>query len=289
MSVDLHCHTNISDNSKTIEEVITLAKANGVTHLAITDHDTTDGVKEAQSIGKQIGVNIIPGIEISAYDYRANTRAHILGFHVQPNHFALEDLCNPIVEQRHEACKLMVTKVIKAGYEITWEQVEEYAEGGTGVYKQHIMHALIDAGYTDKITGDLYRQLFNRGENNHPKGTAYVPVKYVDVIDAIAAIRQAGGVPVIAHPVQFNNFDSIPEWVDCGLQGIEKFHNDHNESIQERCQQIADQHHLVITGGSDYHGFYGKPDNTIGINSPGVQSVLELERLAKLNVKLNVS
>src|SRR5690606_12640794 len=142
----------------------------------------------------QHGVAIIPGIEISAYDYDRNRRAHILGYYVEPKHPALAAVCDPLVAQRGQASRRMVTTLIEHGYDITWEQVERYAAGGSCVFKQHIMHALMDSGYCSELFGDLYRQLFSRsGEDDRP-GIAYIPLRYADARQAIQAIRAAGGV-----------------------------------------------------------------------------------------------
>jgi predicted metal-dependent phosphoesterase TrpH len=276
--IDLHCHTKISDNSFTIREVITMAKNEGVTHLAITDHDTTQGLAEAAQTGLELGVEIIPGIEISAYDFQRNTRAHILGYYVTPGHAALSQLCEPMIKQRHEASREMVQLIKEAGYEISWEQVERYAEGGTGVYKQHIMHALLDKGYTQTIYGDLYKKLFSRGEQGGEKGIAYISLEYVDAFDAIDAIRQAGGVPVIAHPKQFNNFAAIPEWKAAGLQGVEVRHPLHDENAEQLAQQITKNFNLLMTGGSDFHGFYSETDQyPLGSKNIGMDNLQALQ------------
>lgn len=274
--VDLHCHTSISDNSMATHEVIHLAKQKGITHLAITDHDTTKGLEEASIIGKEVGIEIIPGIEISAFDFKRNVRAHILGYYIQPNQAAIEGLCHPFIEARHENSKQMVQKIIEAGYEITWEQVCQYADTGTGVYKQHIMHALIEAGYTDEIYSPLYKTLFSRRTQDGHQGKAYIPLQYIDVLDAIRVIKEAGGVPVIAHPGQFNNYDAIPEWVNYGLEGIEVYHPDHTTQDEEHCKQLAAAYNLVQTGGSDFHGEYGPTE--LGSENPGLESVEALKR-----------
>jgi predicted metal-dependent phosphoesterase TrpH len=276
--IDLHCHTKISDNSFTIREVITMAKNEGVTHLAITDHDTTQGLAEAAQTGQELGVEIIPGIEISAYDFQRDTRAHILGYYVTPGHAALSQLCEPMIKQRHEASREMVMLIREAGYEITWEQVERYAEGGTGVYKQHIMHALLDKGYTQTIYGDLYKKLFSRGEQGGEKGIAYISLEYVDAFDAIDAICQAGGVPVIAHPKQFNSFAAIPEWKAAGLQGVEVRHPLHDDNAEQLAQQIAKNFNLLRTGGSDFHGFYSETDHyPLGSKNIGMDNLQALQ------------
>lgn len=276
--IDLHCHTNISDNSYTTEEVIKLAKGNGVTHLAITDHDTTKGLELAITLGEKYGVEIIPGIEISAFDYQRNKRAHILGFYVTPGNQAIRSLCDPMLARRHEASYEMVERLIAAGYVISWEQVQDYAKAGTGVYKQHIMHALLDGGYTDRIYGDLYKKLFSRGEGGEPPGIAYLPIEYIDVLDAIAAIKEAGGIPVLAHPGQFDNFAAVPEWVEIGLEGIEVRHPLHEEQEEEQAAKLAEQFRLIKTGGSDFHGFYGEMNVEIGSKSMGIACIEALKQ-----------
>ncbi|CAM4233013.1 PHP domain-containing protein [Paenibacillus alkaliterrae] len=277
MKVDLHCHTNISDCSLSFCEIIDLAKLEGVGCLAITNHDTTQGLEEMAEAGKREGVEIIPGIEISAYDFSRNRRVHILGYFVEPGHPALEELCAPLLDMRHHASYVMVNRLIEAGYNITWEQIAKYASGGTGVYKQHIMHALIDSGYTSSIYGDVYRKLFSRGQNGEAPGIAFVPMKYVDARSAIRAIIQAGGIPVLAHPGQYGNFDAVPELVESGLAGIEVWHPLHGSEDEARAREYAEQYGLIMTGGSDFHGFYGETDAALGCKDPGIECVIALK------------
>lgn len=274
--IDLHVHTKISDNSLTAEEVIKLAQIKGITHLAITDHDTTKGLKEAIAYGDQLGVGIIPGIEISAYDYQRNKRAHILGLDIEPGHPALDDLCTFLLKSRNEASSEMVKRIIAAGYDIVWEDVQKYAEGGTGVFKQHIMHALLDRGYCDSIYSDLYKKLFRRDSSTEPQGLAYIPLVYVDAAAAIRAVRDAGGIPVLAHPGQLNNYDAIDEWVELGLEGIEVFHPSHRQVDILASLQYAQKHNLIITGGSDFHGFYGETSVELGCQELDETSIQEL-------------
>ncbi|AFM40729.1 putative metal-dependent phosphoesterase, PHP family [Desulfosporosinus acidiphilus SJ4] len=273
--IDLHVHTNISDNSLSISEVIRQAKDKGISHLAITDHDTTKGLQDALHLGAKMGVTIVPGIEISAYDYRRNKRAHILGFYIKPGHPSLASLCNPLMESRKQASYDMFQKILAAGFDISWEDVLKY-EGGTGVYKQHLMHALLDKGYCKTIYGDLYKKLFHRGSDTHPRGLAFIQLKYVDALDAIRAVREAGGIPVLAHPGQLSNFDAIDEWAEYGLGGIEVFHPSHNEENRLKSLQYAQKHHLAITGGSDYHGFYGEEPVELGCSELGQECIDEL-------------
>lgn len=279
--VDLHCHTSISDNSMTVLEVIRLAQRNGVTHLAITDHDTIKGLLEAEKIGRSLGIEIVPGIEISAYDFKGKKRVHILGLLFEQDTDLLQDLCGPLVERRHQASKEMVRRIIDAGYNITWDQVARYAEGGTGVYKQHIMHALLFQGYCDSIYGDLYRKLFSRGKNGTEPGLAYIPIDYIDAVSAVRAVKQAGGIPILAHPALYDNFDILPELVEAGLEGIEIWHPHHSKTDEIKTAGHAAQWDLIMTGGSDFHGFYGETTDSIGSKSPGLSSVAKLYQRKK--------
>lgn len=277
MKIDLHCHTKLSDNSLTFEEIVELALAEEVTHLAVTNHDTTLRLNDMVRYGAENGIEIIPGIEISAFDFVRGRRVHILGYYVEEGHPALAELCDPVIAARHNASRVMVERLIDAGYDISWQQVERYAEGGTGVYKQHIMHALIDKGYTKHIYGDLYKKLFSRGQNGEQPGIAFMPSKYVDAHDAIRAIGQAGGVAVLAHPGQYRSFEIAHELVQTGLAGIEVWHPLHGPEEEAMAEALAMQYGLIMTGGSDYHGFYGEKDDKLGSKSPGISCVNALK------------
>lgn len=285
MKIELHCHTNISDCPLSIDEVVELALIQGVTHLAITNHDTTKGLTEAVETGKRYGIEVIPGIEISGFDFERGRRVHILGYFIEPGHEALETLCQPLVNKRHSASEEMVERLIAAGYEITWERCKEIAYGGTGVYKQHIMHALIEAGYADSIYGPVYKKLFNRGQNGEKPGIAFIPMEYMDAKTAVQAIRLAGGVPVLAHPGQYGNFEIVPDLVGEGLQGIEVWHSLHNEQHEARAKQLASKYDLIMTGGSDFHGYYGEKPVLIGSKSPGAEALEGLKARRELIVR----
>lgn len=273
--IDLHVHTKISDNSYSTDEVIRLAKKKGITHLAITDHDTTKGLQEAVSLGREIGVGIVPGIEISAYDYQRNKRAHILGMYIEPGHPALDLLCASLIQSRNQASRDMLKTVMDAGYDISWEAVQKY-EGGTGVYKQHIMHALLEKGYCESIYGDLYKKLFQRGSTSEPQGIACIRLEYVDAQAAIRTVREAGGIAVLAHPGQLRNFDGIDDWVELGLEGIEAYHPTHSEEDRQVSLRYAQKHNLIITGGSDFHGFYGEKPVELGCTELDERCINEL-------------
>ena len=274
---DLHCHTSWSDNDQPVRSVIRLARARGVTHLAITDHDTTAGLPEAIRCGREEGITVIPGIELSAWDGKRNRRAHILGYFVEPGHPALEAVGGRLLAEREEAARQMTEKLAEAGYRIDWETVKTYAASSTTVYKQHILHALMDAGYCDSIRGALARRLFSRGDNGRPPGIAYVPVRYMAAETAIRAILDAGGVPVLAHPGQLGNFEAVEEWVGCGLMGIEAYHPSHTVAEIRRALALAERYGLGVTGGSDYHGNYGEdgePPGTVHVGAEHLELLM---------------
>ena len=278
VKTELHCHTNMSDGSMSFTEIAELALASGIGCLAVTNHDTTKGLKEMIRHGAKLGLEVIPGIEISAYDIKRERKVHILGYWIEPNHPALEQLCAPVAEKRHEASYRMVQIIREAGYDITWEQVKRFAAGGTGVYKQHIMHALMECGYTKAIYGELYDKLFRRGGNGKTPGLAHLPLAYADPMDAVRAIRRAGGVPVLAHPGQYGNFELVPELVACGLVGIEVLHPHHGPEEEAKAREAAERFNLVMTGGSDFHGLYGDRPAALGSKDPGAACVRELKR-----------
>lgn len=256
---DLHIHTTVSDCNYSIEEVVAEAVRCGVTHMAITDHDTVAGNKRAVKAGEKYGIMVSPGIEISAFDYKRNKKAHLLGYNVTGEE--VTKLCNPLLEMRNNTSKKMHKVVGKKGYDVSWKDITRHA-GETGVFKQHIMLALIERGYTDRIYGDLYRSLFKgRGEAN-------IPLEYPDIFDAVKAVKDEGGIAVLAHPAQLKNEDIISELAENGLDGIEVYHPDHTESDVERLLKIASEHNLLVSGGSDFHGNMGNKWIELGSYEP---------------------
>lgn len=260
MKADLHIHSRVSDGSLEIKEIVALAKAMGFEALAIVDHDTVDGLNEAKNVGKELGVRIIPGLEISAYDYKRTRKAHVLGY-LLDHPFKVGEVCQSMLKQRQDVSRWIVETLNEAGYSISWEFVRKIANGSTNVYKQHIMHALMELGYASEIKGNLYRKLFAKPKDGATGGIAYKEIEYIDVFEAVRAIKQAGGVAVLAHPYGYNNMELIPELVAAGLDGLEAWHPSHDEAALKLIKAEAKKYGLILTGGSDFHGMYeGKPN-----------------------------
>ena len=269
--IELHCHTRVSDGYYNVEETIKLAKEKDIEYMAITDHDTTSGTEEAIKCGEKYGVNIIHGIEISGYDFYNNKKAHILGYHVNYEDNYLNDFCKDLRERRLEAAKKMIDIINEAGYNLSLEEVKKYAQDSTGIFKQHIMHALIHKGYTDKIYSDLYYKLFS--SNPKDRGFAFVPLKYIDAVEAVKVVKKANGIAVLAHPALSDCFEIIPKLVKAGLDGIEAKHTHQKAHEEKMIQSIAKYYNLILTGGSDFHGFYGYMDESLGSCSPGIETI----------------
>lgn len=258
MAADLHCHTKLSDGSVGIEDLIVIAQKSGIDTIAITDHDCLAGTVRGQVIGKRYGVEIIPGVELSAFDYEAGKKVHILSY-LADKPDRLEGLCKRTSVARKRAGQIMMLKVA-ARFPITTDFIINHASGSTNLFKQHIMHALMDAGYTDEIFGDLYHALFSRESETN----LLAPVKYPDVKEVISEVQGAGGIAVLAHPAEYDNFDEIENYIEMGLDGIEVWHPSASDETIETLSKICKKHKLLMTGGSDFHGIYGGKAITLG-------------------------
>ncbi len=262
MAIDLHCHTKISDGSMGIDELLATAKRRGITALAITDHDAIAGATRAVIAGKRVGIDVIHGVEFSAYDKKRGRRVHILGYLCDyPDR--LEGMCRQTSTARRAAATEMVRKVLRY-YPIIPESIARCASGSSAIYKQHIMHALMDAGYATSIFGEVFEKLFDR-EN----GCAYVAVDYPDVNEIIDLIHSAGGLAVLAHPYTYRSEELMEELTADGkLDGIEVWRPTHTEEQVTALTAFAEQHGLLMTGGSDFHGMYAKTARPLGCQAP---------------------
>lgn len=259
MTGDLHCHTRLSDGSMGIEDIISLAKKNKIETIAITDHDCLAGTVRGKILGERHGVTVIPGVELSSLDMKTNRKVHILCY-LADNPDRLEGLCKRNSLARKKAGQIMMLKTA-ARYPITPELVMKCATGSTNIFKQHIMHALMESGYTVTVFGELFNELF--GENT-PDNINIVP-KFSDVRDVINEIHDAGGIAVLAHPFVYDSIALMKELtVEKLIDGVEVWHPRQSEEQREFLLQFAKENQLLMTGGSDFHGMYGAKPITIG-------------------------
>ena len=256
IKADLHLHSNQSDGSCTRKEIFQRAQRAGLTHLCFTEHDDTRFVAQAIALGREAGIRVLPGVEISAFDEKLGKRAHILGYLYQTTG-PIEAVCAPVLQRRHQNCLWQIEQLQRLGYRITPQDVLPYVAGGT-LYKQHIYHYLLDSGQSEALFGRVKRELFSRG------GPCDRRIRYPDPREAVAAIRAAGGLPVLAHPGQQQNFALIAPLVDAGLCGIELNHLSNSPDDRVLIRALADRYGLFCTGGSDFHGLYEEGRDQLG-------------------------
>ena len=256
--IDLHTHSTASDGSYSPAEVVRLAKEGGLTAVALTDHDTVDGLPEAVAAGAECGIEVVPGVEISA-QFPGGTM-HIVGLFVEYHNGRLDERLAVLKQARIDRNPRIIAKLNALGIPITMEQVDRISGGGQ-VGRPHIARALMEAGYVSSI-----QEAFD-------KYLAYQRPGYVSKFrfppnEALAMIREAKGIPVLAHPFTLN-LAAIPlknliiELKAQGLAGLEVFYSEHTPEQEALYRKLAGELDLLVSGGSDYHG-QNKPEITLG-------------------------
>lgn len=258
MSVDLHCHTRLSDGSLGIEEIITFALKKGLSTIAITDHDCLAGTVRSKVIGARHGLQVIPGVEFSSTCEEIGKNLHILCY-LPDSPDMLEGLCKRNSQSRKRASHFMMLQTAKR-FNIPTEFIAKCATGSTNLFKKHIMQSLIECGYTDSFNGELYKELFTKESENN---ILIVP-KYESTKSVIDSIHEAGGIAVLAHPYRSGCENSIDLLIKMGIDGIEINHPSANEEQQANLRKIASKAKLLVTGGSDFHGLYNEYKVSLG-------------------------
>jgi predicted metal-dependent phosphoesterase TrpH len=268
--VDLHSHCTYSDGLLSPAMLVEEAASRGVRILALTDHDTVAGIGEARAAGERLEVEIIPGVELSAA-LPSGGEVHLLGYFVDVDDHALLTELAGFARARAERMERMVERLSRIGAPVALERVQEIAGHGT-VGRPHLGRALVEAGYAEDLS-DAFARYIGGGK------PAFVPRPRVDPRDAIALVRAAAGVPVLAHPFSTGGVESVLDrLVPAGLAGMEVDYGEYSPEDREILREIATRRGLVATGGSDYHG----PDRRLAreLGSAGVPpaAVDELRR-----------
>lgn len=265
MKADLHCHTTISDGSLGISDVIRQADRNDVRCLAITDHDSLASLSRSAVLGKRYNVNVIPAVEFSAFDSERRKKVHILCYMpAKPDR--LEGLCLRTSTGRMDLGKRMAVKVLDK-YPITLESILRYSAGSKAIYKCHIMHALMDYGYTTELYGDVYDSIFDVKDGICAEEVASEADFYPDVHFVTTLIRASGGISVMAHPKVYDSAALLEELAaKHEIDGVEVWHQSADSDYQKDLLSIAEANGLLTTGGSDFHGFYNHYAIQIGSN-----------------------
>ena len=256
--IDLHLHTTHSDGSLPPSEVLRLAEKASVTALAITDHDITTGIPEAMSAGHELGIEVIPGVEISSFDGRSEL--HILGYCIDWKDPVLNERLGTLRASRHRRNPLIIERLRAAGLDVTYDEVRAMA-GTESVGRPHIAQLLMQKKYVSTAKEAFDRYL---GEGK----AAYVARELPLPGEAIKWIREAKGIAVLAHPTWIK--DSGEGLLGCvtslkaaGLDGVEVHYSAHSKAQTSSYLELARRLDLLVTGGSDFHGIT-KPEIEVG-------------------------
>ena len=248
--VDLHLHTTASDGVMTPSEVVTYAKAKGLQAIAITDHDTVEGLEEGLSEGKRIGFEVIPGIEISAE--HSSGSMHLLGFFIDIHDPLVNERLGYLQKARAERNPKIVEKLNRLGIKVTYEEVLK-ASGGGQVGRPHFAQVLIEKGYVRNFQ-EAFERFLKKGASAYVEKFRFTPK------ESIHFINEAKGVAVLAHPntLGMNGYSELEslllQLVKEGLKGIEAYYPEHNPLDVAQYKGLAERHGLLVTGGTDYHG-----------------------------------
>jgi len=247
LRIDLHTHSTASDGLLAPSRLVAAAREQYVGTLALTDHDTTDGIPEALAAGRACGVDVIPGVEINT-DVDDH-EVHILGYFVDHTRGGLQAFLQQMRDGRVRRAEEMVRKLAALGVRVDWARVSEMASGGA-VGRPHIARALVAAGVVG-TSQEAFERFLGRA------GPAYVARVKLSPEEAVEVIAENGGVPVLAHPGWAASgpvLERVPQLVAHGLEGIEVYYPDHTAEMVETFHAVAARHGLVMTGGTDYHG-----------------------------------
>lgn len=261
--IDLHVHTTASDGTCSPSKVVRLAKEKGLAAIAITDHDTVSGYAEAAKAGEELGVEVVPGIEIST---RYLGPVHILGYYLDTQSPVLNEVSDWLVKDRDRRNRKIVSLMQADGLKVSYEQMQE--RFGAVIGRPHFAELLMEMGVAESIN-DAFARFVERGQKY------YASRNFLPIERSIRLIREAGGVPVLAHPFQYKLEDAqlrdlIALCIKNGLMGMECRYSGYSEEQIEYLLALAKEYALIPTGGSDFHGSV-KPHIALGDGTGGLE------------------
>lgn len=271
--IDLHAHSTASDGTLSPAEVARRAKQNGLRAVALTDHDTTDGVSEFLAECERIGIEGIAGVEISA---QHDKTMHIVGLFIDESNAMLNDKLAKLRGGREVRNRKMLELLRQHGFDITEEDITSQKDGATmaNTGRAHIAKAMVNKGFV-KTTSEAFEKYIKRGNSCYVKRLTYSPKESIDMIHA------AGGIAILAHPILISeDYDTllpiVQEMKEYGMDGMECYYNNYTREFSDLCLDICEKLDLLPSGGSDFHGA-NKPDIELGRVSTGCvpYSVLE--------------
>ncbi len=251
--VDLHTHTTYSDGALTPKELLDLAKKKGISTIGITDHDTVDGIDEAIKYGEEIGIEVIPGLELST-DVEGS-EVHLLGYFIDYKNNELKNYLQFFRNERTHRAKRIIKKLNSIGLNITFEDVKNVSNGSP-ICRPHIASALLNKGLVKS-----FHQAFNKYIGDDCP--AFERKIHVSPQSAIKIISDAGGLSFIAHPGHMKE-SILKNLISLGIDGIEVIHSSHKKYLQKFYKGIVNQYCLLESGGSDFHGGFRNDESNFG-------------------------
>ncbi len=273
MNIDLHTHSTASDGIMSPPDLVQAAGAAGLSAIALTDHDTTDGLLEALQAGEEFGIEVVPGIEINTDLPGGQAEAHILGYFLRWNDSDFQAQLTELRAARERRALKRIDQLRALGLPISWEQVQALASGPVGT--PHIARALIQMGAVSSVAEARERYL-RRG------APGYVPRETFSAEEAIKLIRSVGGVPALAHPAGIQGLSALlPTLKGDGLAGLEVYYGKYDDDTISSLLLLAQDSGLIPTGGSDFHGAGIQP-TPLGERQVPIEVLEELRALARL-------
>ncbi len=264
---DLHTHTTASDGTLSPAEHVKWAAGQGLAALGITDHDTIAGWEDAMAAALEVGIEIVPGCELSTEVDK--TEVHILAYYFDPKEPGMAALLERMRGGRRARAKESVEKLQKLGYsQVSLERVLEL--GGESVGRPHIAAVMVEAGVV-RTVADAFDRFLTYGK------PAYVPRPKLTPEEAISVVKQAGGVPVVAHPGLIRDDKWVRHFIAQGVMGIEAYHTDHSENQRQFYARWGFDAGLIVTGGTDSHGPKGTRTVVPGAVNVGLEVVAKLK------------
>lgn len=274
---DLHTHTLASDGALTARELLEKGKKKGLKTISITDHDTISGFLDGIEIAAEIGIELIPGIEISTI--WKTKEIHILAYGFDYKNEELSDLLRSQKRARVKRMKRIIKELQSQGIDITYDEV--WAEAGQGnMGRPHAANVLVNKGYVSSFAEAFIRYLSSKKLDS-------IKTEFAEIDTVIKTIHNAGGVLSIAHPGPIYSQDEIDQLLSLGIDGIECIHPSHNFNVQKTFTDLAKSRNILVTGGSDFHG-NGKSDYDpyFGIVTLGQQHVESVKRMSGRKMNL---
>jgi predicted metal-dependent phosphoesterase TrpH len=267
--VDLHTHSTASDGTLPPERVVETAKRCNLSAIALTDHDSIAGVDSARATGDRLGIRVVAGCELSAF--QDDHEVHLLALHLTRLQ-TLERRLQELRALRHDRAEKIVARLNELGIPVTLEEVLQQSDGGA-VGRPHVARALMARGAVTDFKDAFVRYLGSGG-------SAFVPKARLSIEDAIEIAHEAGGLAIWAHPAEGGRRERLEPLVNAGLDGVEVKHPSHSADDVKSLQALADYFGLVVSGGSDWHGSSEGPRKLGNMNVPLAWLEKQDERLA---------